>query len=147
MHTERKSVEKLKTVHVGRIRSPAASLIGMLVLAAATPAGTVYAKAQTCTSTPASAERIVCFEEEGSTADIAIDASDLTINTAADDGNGIEIKHGGTGNIDVKTSDLTISTTAEDSSISGFHGIDAIHNHPFQIKDHQNATQKSGTSI
>ena len=105
-------------MHVGRIRSPAASLIGALVLAVAMLAGTVYAKAQTCTSTPASAERIVCFEEEGSTAAIAIDASDLTINTAA-----------------------------QDSSISGSHGINAIHNHPFQIKDHQNATQKSWTSI
>ena len=47
MHAEHNSLEKSKTVHEGRIRSHAASLIGTLILAAATLAGA--AKAQTPT--------------------------------------------------------------------------------------------------
>ena len=126
MHSVHKSLEKSKTVHVGRIRSSAASLIGALVLAAATLAGAAKAQAA-CDNYPVpddfeAGDSIQCTEDSTSTDDIVIDASDLTINTAADDADGIEIKHGGTGNIHVKTSGLTISTTLPASA-----GIDVSH--------------------
>ena len=126
MHAERNSLEKSKIVHEGWIRSHAASLIGALVLAAATLAGAAKAQAA-CENYPVPddfevGDSIQCTEDSTSTDDIAIDASDLTISTAADNAYGIEIKHGGTGNIDVKTSGLTISTTA-----TGSTGIDVSH--------------------
>ena len=89
------------------------SLITVSVaLAAALTLGSEEALAAAeCTDAPGAGNRIECTEDATSTSDIEINASDLTINTSADGGDGIRIRHLGTGKIDVKTSGLTISTT------------------------------------
>ena len=101
----------------------AAGLVALLVgLTLGATTASVQAQTGVCSNTPGSGNRIECTEEDTSIADIAIDAFDLTINTAADNDDGIEIIHRGTGNIDVRTSGLTISTTATAST-----GIEAYH--------------------
>ena len=112
-----------------RVQARTASLRafgGLVVACAALTLGSDQALGA-CVNYPVPADfqagdSIQCTEDGTSTDDIDIDISDLTINTAVDDGNGIEIKHDGTGDIDVNTSGLTISTTATAST-----GIEVYH--------------------
>ena len=145
MHAQRKSLEKSKTAHVGRIRSPAASLIGALVLAAATLAGArapfwrsgfagfllltiffgspgpVFAQTESSNCDNATAgDPIHCVidGDEGETGDVSIDIENINI-TATETGVAGKIlnRTGNSGHVTIKVNGGEIDVTGNHSGI------------------------------
>ena len=79
-------------------------MIFLLSLLVAFGLGVTTASAQTtavCSNTPATGERIKCEEDATSTNNIDSDTSNVTISTAADGEDGIEVTHLGSGDVDI----------------------------------------------
>ena len=79
-------------------------MIFLLSLLVAFGLGVTTASAQTtavCSNTPATGERIKCEEDATSTNNIDSDTSNVTISTAADGEDGIEVTHLGSVDIDI----------------------------------------------
>ncbi len=88
-------------------------MISLLSLLVAFGLGVTTASAQTtavCSNTPATGERIKCEEDATSTNNIDSDTSNVTISTAADGEDGIEVTHLGSGDVDIDIQGGSIET-------------------------------------
>ena len=80
-------------------------MLSLLSLLVAFGLGVTTASAQTtavCSNTPATGERIRCEEDATSTNNIDSDTANVTISTAADGEDGIEVTHLGSGDVDIQ---------------------------------------------
>ena len=88
-------------------------MIFLLSLLVAFGLGVTTASAQTtavCSNTPATGERIKCEQDATSTNNIDSDTSNVTISTAADGEDGIEVTHLGSGDVDIDIQGGSIET-------------------------------------
>ena len=85
----------------------------LLSLLVAFGLGVTTASAQTtavCSNTPATGERIRCEDDATSTNNIDSDTANVTISTAADGEDGIDVTHLGSGDVDIDIQGGSIET-------------------------------------
>ena len=88
-------------------------MLSLLSLLVAFGLGVTTASAQTtavCSNTPATGERIRCEDDATSTNNIDSDTANVTISTAADGEDGIEVTHLGSGDVDIDIQGGSIET-------------------------------------
>ena len=91
------------------VRARLAALVPGILLALFLGAGEASAQTAVCGDAPAPGQRIECTETAGSSADIRINARDLTISTMGDVG--IFADNSGSGDIDIDLTNVKVSTT------------------------------------